>query len=237
MSDAERTSHTARCRGRLDGVDPRVRRATGVGGRPRRPGRLRQPGGPRGARLRRAVRAQGALRPRRHPLQAPRRLALPGRGLPDDEGPRDRRDDPHGGGLVRPPRRHDVPGLLHGDAARAARRPGRGRRLQGHRGAARGRAGAARARGDPREGRPAGVGHRRRRLLPLRQPGRAGRARLRRGLGPRGQARSRQPSTTSTPTARRSPRTTARSSRPAGRGGSCRTPTTGSCTRTARSCA
>ena len=44
-----------------------------------------------------------------------------------------------------------------------ARRPGCGRRLQGHRGAARGRAGAARARGDPRHGRPAGVGHRRRR--------------------------------------------------------------------------
>ena len=132
-----------------------------------------------------------ALRPRRHPLQAPRRLALPGRGLPDDEGPRDRRDDPHGRGLVRPPRRLDVPGLLHGDAARAARRAGRGRRLQGHRGAARGRAGAARARGDPRQGRPAGVGHRRRRVLPLRQSGRAGRARLRGGLRPGGPARSR----------------------------------------------
>ena len=107
------------------------------------------------------------------------------------QGPRDGRVDPDGRGLVRPPRRLDVPGLLHLDADRHARRAGRGRRLQGHRGAVGGRAGAARARGDPREGRPAGVGHRPGGPLPLRQSGGARRARLRRGLRPRGPPRPR----------------------------------------------
>ena len=176
---------------RLDGGDPRVRRPAGLGRRSRRLRGLRQPGRPRGARLRRSVRAARPLRSRRHPLQAPRRVAVPGRGLPDDEGPRDGRVGPDGRGLVRPPRRLDVPGVLHLDADRHARRPGCGRRLQGHRGAARGRAGAARARGDPRDGRPAGVGHRLPRPLPLRQSGRARRARVLRALGAGGQARAR----------------------------------------------
>ena len=64
-----------------------------------------------------------------------------------------------------------------------------------------GRAGAARARGDPREGRAAGLGHRPARPLPLRQSGGARRARLRGALRAQGQARARRRSTTSTPTA------------------------------------
>ena len=222
---------------RLDGGDPRLRRPAGLGRRSRRLRGLRQPGRPRGARLRRAVRAARPLRSRRHPLQAPRRIAVSGRGLPDDEGPRNGRVGPDGRGLVRPPRRLDVPGVLHLDADRHARRAGCGRRLQGHRGAARGRAGAARARGDPRHGRPAGVGHR----LPRAASTTPIRRRWPRSGSPSSPTWWASPpttrSTTSTPTGRRSPRRTARSSRRARRGRRCRTPRTGSCARTARSCA
>ena len=100
-----------------------------------------------------------------------------------------------------------------------------------------GRAGAARARGDPRDGRPAGLGHRPGGPLPLRQSGRARRARLRGALRPRGPARPR-PRPLQVPRRHAVPRgrLPAGPAR-AGRGRRCRTPTTGSCARTARSCA
>ena len=220
---------------RLDGGDPRLRRPAGLGCRSRRLRGLRQPGRPRGARLRRPLRAARPLRARRDPLQAPRRIPVSGRGLPNDQGSRDGGVGADGRGLVRPPRRLDVPGLLHLDAARHARRAGCGRRLQGHRGAARGRAGAARARGDPGDGRPAGVGDRCVGPLSLRQSGGAGRARVLRAFRSGRQAGPRH-GPLQVP-GRRTPRRTARWFRRARRERRCRTPTTGWCARTARSCA
>ena len=75
-------------------------------------------------------------------------------------------------------------------ADRDRERDGSGDRVHGHRGAPPRRAGAARARGDPREGRPAGLGRRPRGPVPLRQPGGAARARLRGPLRAQGQARA-----------------------------------------------
>ena len=119
-----------------------------------------------------------------------------------------------------------------------ARRPGGGRRLQGHRGAARGRAGAARARGDPRDRRPAGLGHRRRGRFHYANPAGAGRARLRRrsptcvGKPAHDTVHYKYPDGSPFPE-EDCPLVQARATR----GESCRTPRTGSCARTARSCA
>ena len=169
--------------------DPGLRGPARVGRGSRRAGAVPEPGGARGARLRRAGRAARPARPRHDPLPAPRRLPLPRGGVPDDAGAGHGRDRARVRRLVHPPRRLDVPGLLHLDADRPAGRPGRGRRLPGHDGAARGRAGAARARGDPGERRPARVGARSGRRLPLPQPRRGRRAwlrRRRRAAGPAG---------------------------------------------------
>ena len=95
---------------------------------------------------------RGPDRARHGPLPAPRRLAVPGRGVP---GARSRAGPARRctrRGLVHPPRRHACsPSPTPRSPIDLPDGPRRGRHLHRHDRAARGRAGAARARRDPRD--------------------------------------------------------------------------------------